>query len=35
MSEKPISITRNQPKYIQGEKILCYHGALIYEAKVK
>ena len=26
--------TRNQPKYAPGEKILCFHGALIYEAKV-
>ena len=26
--------TRNQPKYVQGEKILCFHGALLYEAKV-
>lgn len=26
--------TRNQTKYAPGEKILCFHGALIYEAKV-
>jgi hypothetical protein len=26
--------TRNMPKYHEGEKILCYHGAFIYEAKV-
>lgn len=24
-----------QPKFIEGEKILCYHGTYIYEAKVK
>lgn len=24
-----------QPKFIEGEKILCYHGTFIYEAKVK
>lgn len=28
------SSTKNQSKYVEGEKILCYHGALIYEAKV-
>lgn len=39
MSEKSTSqvgiSTRNQPKYAAGEKILCFHGALIYEAKVE
>lgn len=29
-----VKSTRNQPKFQEGEKILCYHGALIYEAKV-
>jgi hypothetical protein len=29
-----VKSTRNQPKFYEGEKILCYHGALIYEAKV-
>ena len=28
---------RNMPskfKYLEGEKVLCYHGPLLYEAKV-
>jgi len=25
--------TRNQPKFQEGEKVFCYHGAFIYEAK--
>lgn len=24
---------RNQPKFQEGEKVLCYHGSLLYEAK--
>lgn len=30
---KSAKSTRSQPKYQEGEKVLCYHGAFIYEAK--
>ena len=31
---KPETKPESKTKYIDGEKVLCYHGKLIYEAKV-
>ena len=31
---KPEAKPESKTKYIDGEKVLCYHGKLIYEAKV-
>lgn len=31
---KPDAKPESKTKYVDGEKVLCYHGKLIYEAKV-
>ena len=31
---KPEAKPESKTKYTDGEKVLCYHGRLIYEAKV-
>ena len=35
LPELQIVIMPPKPKYADGEKVLCYHGPLLYEAKVR